>query len=590
MRQPVYWFRVNPGLRLLIWVLSLALTSYLLLSFSSFQASPYTTAAEFSGAFHHFPAFALAFYAWVALLLFLLITNSTPQAGTWEKLFVIWIFSTVFLLFSLVASPLGKHPDEWLWFDHLRYLQEEGHTFAAPIPLAYLSEHPGFFMLGVSLEQVTGLSPIDLRLAYLSLTALLLPTFLYLFSLKILKEASSAALASILAIAGSTAIGRYGFSPGLMAQTLMPVFMALLVALVTRPRVQASRLTLVLLFVAVVLVTSHFPTALLVVFVVAGILIMSRKEQGSIGWGFLALLLVIMLSWEMFNVAVTIPNAIGSLSYRLRELSPETIFNVLMPLAKANLGETVPMWSTLTLVFWIGLLGLVGSVIGLARILRVGELSLQERLETGGLLGALALTFLVGVGSPGGVQAVRYLFWGPLFTAPILVRTFFQRNRSRLGVLFLAGPLLVLSLPTFLSNNMTIGLQRFYLHELVAGQFLGEKAGVGEGLIVYSDSAIVPMLRYYVPKAELVTESAYAVYAVFGGMERVWKTLADFGRSFAELPSGEGSLFVLSDRMKREYFRLAQVDQDDSRWDEVTGTLSSSSMVYDNGYVQMYSR
>ena len=109
-----------------------------------------------------------------------------------------------------------------------------------------------------------------------------------------------------------------------------------------------------------------------------------------------------------------------------------------------------------TRYLWWALLGLA-TILGLRNLFRISQLSLIEKIETGGLLGVILLSALGLFATERGSQFSRYLLYAPLFCAPILLRFLFSRTWARKALVVLVVLVFVLSLPTFLSSS-TLGM------------------------------------------------------------------------------------------------------------------------------------
>src|SRR4030067_1713369 len=112
----------------------------------------------------------------------------------------------------------------------------------------------------------------------------------------------------------------------------------------------------------------------------------------------------------------------------------------------------------------------LGGLVGLVYLVRVRRLAPNQAMAVGGLTGGGLLGVASALGSSG-EDLFRVLFYVPVFTALLLLLgiSALGRRIGRYAFAALALLLFVLSFPSLLNNNYTVGFRGDYPTELAAG-------------------------------------------------------------------------------------------------------------------------
>lgn len=581
---------VKPGLWTLLLVLTAALLLFptrLTLEYEPIQSIP---------AIPNVPLFAAFYSLWLLLLLLLLFSGK--EASRWEKPALVGIFALVFLGFWLLVGPnTGLRYDGIGNAAHAGYLLQQGDG-KMPIDhpnLAYFN-FPGMHLLALALVQLTGLSLSQGVTLALAFHLVLLAVLLYILFLRSLHSPSLAALGALLAIQGNIMLARYSFYPGIWAL----VFLAMFLILLYRPG-QALFDTwqdrfLVLLLLGATTIT-HLVTSTLLFFILAGIylvrnlhLLRAKAGAGLVAASTLATFLVIPLSWDVYWATRLFDGLTRVTAAVIGDLTEKGLLTYFFNLGGSYVGSGVPLWAVLVRYFWWGALFLLGAVLGLRNLLNIRGLHRAQQVETGGLVGVVALSAAVTLLSIGGAEFYRFLLYGALFTVPIILRFLLVLlARQRRMVYGLAVSLFfVLSFPTFLAHNNLVGVSTYYPSELQAGSFLRQASGgQGEGLTLFNDPAENGVLSFNVPNASFVTTPQGSELK---GKDDFWQAAAKSVQSFSARTSrGERiPAFYLSQRrlvVAEHFFRIRP---EDPQWDELRNSLGEHNRVYENGTIEIY--
>lgn len=576
--------------RVLLWVLLIALTALLLLfpvhlinEYHPIQA-PYL--------FDNLPLFGTLFCLWMLLLLLLLFSKRDENRLTWGNLTLASIFALVFLGFWVVITPYGSSADGIYNMGHVRYLGETGSIAVGHQSLGYF-DFPGMHLLVSALSQTCGLGIFESATVFLIFNAMLFSALLYILFVKTLKSNHLGLLGVLLIIVGSVLIvdDITDFYPRALGFTLLAGFLVML----NRSEntlfgtTVSDTLLMIILFVAITI--SYFVVsflALLVLLGIYGVQLIAKDRKASAIITTITLLLVMVLSWEIYWTWHTFNSLAGFLPKVMEDLFSGEFLTMVLTLAPANVGARLPIWASVTRLFWWALLGLA-TILGLHNLFRARRLTLMEKIETGGLLGILLLTALGLFATERGTQFARYLLYAPLFCAPILLRFLFKSgNWGRRSLVVLTVLVFALSLPTFLSSVNTVSTDAIYAYECASGEFLESHSyEQGKNIIVYrtTDSS-TSWAAYYIPNALRKGIGPLGYYDVDELWQEVDKLVTDFQNPGPVLEKQK--VFVISEKSTNVFQHLLDIPPDHPGWEELRQRLSITNVIYNNGHVQIF--
>jgi hypothetical protein len=585
---------VGPLSRILVWVLLILLTLVLLLfpvhlvyEYHAIQA-PYL--------FENLPLFGVLFCVWILVILFILFSKQDEGDNlNWENLALISMFGLVFLGFWVIITPHGSFTDGLFNMSHVRWLVSNGSIPVGHENLVYF-DFPGMHLLVAALSLVTGLGVFESRTLFLVINAVLFCAVLYVLFAKLMKSGRLAFLGVLLVVLGSVLIvdDISTFYPRALAFTMLASFMMLLTRSETRllGSTLSDRLIMLILFTAMTI--SYFATPFFAPLILLGIYIvqiLSRDTQARVSLRTIILLMFIMIAWEIYwtwhnfsTLAMFLPGVWDSL------LSGEFFRNPIT-MVQANIGGRLPLWATATRSFWWALLAF-STVLGLRNLLRIKELSLVEKIVTGGLLGLIILTIIGTFGTEGGRQFQRFLLYAPIFCAPLLLM-FLVRSGTwqKIGIKVITLLIIILALPTFLCSVNSVCTDAIYPYECSVGEFAESHSQVeGESnIIVYSlNAASMIWARYYTPDV-LVNRVSEEVYYT-GDKNLFWDEVDVLVTKFQKgwtLP-GKQKLLVISEKSPNMAQHLLNIPPDNPKWEELWQRISVNNLVYNNGHIQLY--
>ena len=583
------------SIRLSLWILLLSLTAVILLFPVHLQFEYHAVESLYIFG-DNLLVFGVVFVIWMAALLLLLFS----QISEWQRVVLIGIFALVFFGFWIIITPYGGWTDAMANMGHVKYLEQTGSIpFDNPV-LTYF-QYPGLHLTALSLSEISGLDIFLTCTLFLLFCRVLFAIILYVLFTKYLKNSRLASFSVLLMVIGNVLLQRPAFHPGITANIF---FVILLYLLLTADAGRKLAMTIVFLICFTALTITYLPLTVFFIFVLSGVYVL-QKLNGKItdNWRLLVLCLIIFLVWGIYwaigfftSMLGHIPDLVAAFNNPMERLFP--IFGT----ASTSLGESTPLWASLTRYFWLVIIYVLGVILGIRNLFRFKRLDSIEILETGGLWGVLIFSVICVFAFPGGTQWQRVLEYAPFFTVPIIVMFIvgFSNEKAIHSKVFnkcLLKPLnwcerhamaiisivfLILSFPTFLVNNASISTMNVYKYELSAGEFV--EANYDEkSLFFASDIITVFTNEYYVPDADL--RNPPEPYFM-SSEEEVWLAINEL---FSEFEGHSGpAVFVLTERFDQPYRSIISIEPSDPARIEFLSRISSKDMIYNNGHTLIY--
>lgn len=573
------FLRITGRLRVLVWLLLLALTA-------SIFAYPATFKYEYHpiqplNIFHNPPLFAALFLLWLLVLFALLFSRGRTTGRGWEGLALVGLFALVFEGYWVITSA-GSYPrqDGIL---HAAIVRVIGDTGRIDFDIMSYTQFPGIHTLTHALSCVSGLDTLYSISLIVTLIILIYAAALYWLSVECLGIHSLAAVAAIVMLQGNLQVSTTltGFQAANMGVTLMAIVVAMMYATARRGS-QTVQFRLAQMLLLGALAISHLVSAMVVAAILlVTYLLQDRRARERISVATPALALVLPLAWLTYMASRFLSSVLIVVKWNL-EAEPLSAFSVLWGNKVGN--PLVPLWANSVQTLWVLVL-IIPVVLVPFYLYAWRRLGSVDRMVVAGLVGVLLLGIGLMAASPTGVDMVRFLAYAPLFTVPLALKFFMGRQRLWRGVLlgsfvFLA---FALTLPTFLANNRNEAVHRFYASDESAPQFLASLYGTGEGLTVFEPKDSGLSYDLYHANALYEMEDSYMA-DVDGFWEEIDKLATWFDRT------EQGGIYVYSRRLVVPYQGIFQVQPSDRRWENLRNRLAQYPRFYDNGNVVMYFR
>lgn len=585
---------IKPVIRLNLWILILSLTSVILLFPVHLQFEYHAVESLYIFG-NYLWLFAIVYAAWLASLLLLLFT----RISEWQRVALVILFALVYLGFWVINTPNGSYADGMANMGHVKYLAQSGIIPFDHPTLAYF-QYPGLHLTDLSLYDISSLNIFETSTVILIFCRILLVVLLYTMFAKSLKNPLLGSLAVLFLLHGSILLPRTMFHP---AVTAILFFVILLYVLLTRRLIRAAPLMVLFLVTFTALTITYLPLPAFFTFVLGGTYFLQKlKGKTTFGWFLIALCLIILLIWQILWASRMFSGLVGHIQDFLSAFSNP--LERLLPIfgtATTSLGESVPLWASLTRIFGLSIVIVFGSILGFRNLIQFRKLESVEIIETGGLWGVLIFCAICIFAFPGGTQQSRVLMYASLFTVPIIIRFLtnikppiifkspvFSKHPAKSwnwdGIIVFNLPFfafLCLSLPTFLVNHSSINTETVYSYERRTGEFVVTSYDV-ESLHFISDILTVYTNAYYVPDAYFnhppqpwdITDE-----------KTLWQAIDQLIYKYEV--SKENAIFVLSERFTQPYRSIAIIEPD-PRWLEFTHRLSNNNLIYCNGHYQIY--
>src|SRR3990172_9215997 len=590
------WSSVRRYGELGLWTL-LALLSLVLLTYPIRPSLEYQPVQSVQ-AIPDLPVFAALFYAWLALLFSVFLLRAESK-GVQVTLVVVFALVSTGPWVRLAWGDSGEAP---LYAAQLEHISQT-HHFNLDTPNFAYFQFPALFVVASAVSQVTGMTTWDTVVVLVLLGAALMAALLYLTFFNVTGSPKLAWLGVLLVLQGNIIIAKMlsNFHPGAFGFLFYVGFLAL-VTRSDRPENSLWQNRLLLILIMAGATMAHFVSSVAILAVLAGMALLrwlsglrSSRPQGSAEpeGRVRALLLpglllpaVMVAAWEVYQAAAVF----GSLA-RLTEATWQGFVEgeVVTRYAYYRVGSYVErslFWSLALRYIWLVVGMGLGGLVGLVYLVRVRRLASNQAMAVGGLTGVGLLGLAIVLGSSGD-DLFRVLFYVPVFTALLLLLGISALGPRVGRYVFAALALLifVLSFPTLLNNNYTVGFSVYYPTELASGEYLRSGFGQGKSLEVFGGD--FPSI-YYAPASDYRFPDPLVV-----GGARFWIEVQDDVERFkatAAEPNKSG-IWILSARMPSNLRHLlGPAGPDDPEYRRLFGeeVPRAGDAVYDNGGVQLF--
>ena len=533
--------------------------------------------------FGNLPLFAVLYFIWFALILVLL--RSRKDAPF--QIFILCLFSMVFLGFWTMATPWGESPDgQWI-MAHVQYILDNGRIDFHNVNLIYF-EFPGFPLLNSFLSQVTSLNIFSTRLVYLLSSTTFFTFTLFVFYRKILMNNFIASLAVLLLIQSNIWIS--------LSQSFVPInlsflyFTSFLILFFIGSLTFERKLLFIILYGALVVGYVSLSFGLLFVFLGLAVSFATSKlsqpqddlRSRRLSYVF-ALAFFMFLGWEIYQ-SVGMFSGLAQWVLTIFNNSLQERFYTFLNVGTSNTTGGVPLWVNLTRFFWIFFICGFGLVKALqhTRHFRSRDQTLRKLLIWLG--GFLVFGFLTMLFSPGGAQYHRLMIYLPFFLVPILLMSL---SKKKIYVFSLIALLSILSFPTFIAYNPRIAYLSTYPSEIAAGTYLrfGHNSQNEMQIFVIGWTKSACYLNLY--DAHFSSESELAYTSTSSFWQHVNVLLANFETEHTAM--GTDSIFIFGEKSLIVPEHLLGINSNDTGWEQLNSHLALDNRVYSNGNVILFS-
>jgi len=579
-----------------MWILLLVLTLTILTfpTHLTLQSGPIQSIA----AIPNLDLFAVVYCFWLLVLAFLLFSGK--RSSLWEKLGLIIIFGLVFIGYWLfTGSNTVLRYDGLGNAAYVRYLdlQPDGKIPLNHPNLVYYG-FPGMHLFTFALVKVTGLSLLHSVTVILIFSLVLQVGLIYTLILRTLNNPLAAALGSMVGIQGNIMMARYSFYSNIWVLILIVLFFILVNRQGDSSRRTWQETTLILLLLVSATIT-HVVGMSIFFFVLVGIYVTRIISARTLKSGLaivsvptLFIFIIVPLTWLIYQSMRWFSGSISGIVAVVQNFKASGQLTYFLHLSSSYIGSD-PLWAVLVRYFWLVMVYLLGTILGLRNLLKRKNLSLTQQIETGGLIGIVLLSTLITLVSPGGAEFYRFVLYGAFFTIPIVFRFLLSLNsdKKRMCITIAIALLFILSFPTFLVHNNTVSLSNVYDIELQSVNFLRQLSGnQGDGLTIYNDPDEIGLMLFGVPDATYVTTPQASN---LNGEEEYWqaveKAIVDFEKPNLTNDSST-SLFYMSQRRISSTAHLLGISPQDPRWQQLDNRLVENNQIYANNYVHIYER
>jgi hypothetical protein len=537
---------------------------------------------EVLSAIRHLDWFLVVVYAWVTVLLVLLFHTRAARSR-----FLLCIVFVVILVGSWgIRAPWGNHPDSPWFLAHVQYLHVVGEVPAGGHPSLRYFDFPGFPILGLVIQEITGLEPFKMMLVYTFTSGLILTTVLYAGFRKLLRT-DIAPLAVMGALLSSKVLGVV--SNQFHAINLATLYIAVFILLLSRftsaePKASTTRLVFVILTLAATIEYLFTPILFALTLLSAYFVDRAATRRPPVSIAVALLPLATLFAWETYTTVYNFTDTFGHLVQTLRSLIDLQWLEPTRRLLAVNVGPAYPWWGNLSRLFWWITVFLLGTLEMIWRARTLGQATTAERTELAILLGLLAT---VGIGFfsipvigvvHGGLS--RYLWVAPLALVPRLVRRLSEPARWRSAAVFVVTSAALFP-ATFLSNADLFSTNRLYPEEVQVSTFLSSALPITQPPYVYALPSYPTTLLVYTPDLRVNAPYVYGTSAAAG-----WDLVDQQERAFLSNPTGK--LAITSAKSKGEFETRLGILPEDPLWRIYDTQLQQVDLIYDNQLISVF--
>jgi hypothetical protein len=496
--------------------------------------------------------FGVIFTAWEGLV----ILGIFATKSRYPRFLISLIYGFVCLSFWAVRDPLGKIWEEYFSMAHIQYLASF-HQIPFANPNLFYFQFPGLYLLGYGLNAITSMPILMTRYEFLLAYSIMMPMMLFMLFERILRDSKLAAISVVLFVQADWALARTSyFYPESLGYLLFLTAILFVVGTVRRRSVSLISFTISAFALAITNLPNDF-ALVIILFSASMFSLVVMRDSHLVSTAIISILFT--LSWVVFSAYLTFGEYFGPILREL-QLNPQGVFLNLF--VNANFGQPGFLWAEVIRYASIAMILVVPFLLTLGLLLR-RSWSL--------LLGFVIGIFVISAGTlltPGTSQYLRILEFSPFFTVPFLV----SRLDKKVVLLALVVFLIFSSVPSFLSNNDSVAIERIYPFETAVGTFI-QTLGVQRPNVV-SDGLTDDFLVYYTPAAHFVVISTpYTNLAVSELMSNVYG-----------FKSGTNStLFILGPWLVATYQKYYGISPKSVVWTNAVGNLTQTNMIYSNG-------
>lgn len=527
-------------------------------------------------AFRNLPLFWALYSVWLTLLLVLL--WRAPNRGVVAML--VGLFAVTSMGVYVLATPHGQGED-WLWAIDPIQIQRLGRIEN----LGYY-DFPALAIMRVYFAEISGVDVAQFRTPMVLLWLVALSQLLLTGYFRLFRSPRLAGLAVIVALQSNLVLARFYLHPMYAGVLLVAALMGFLLGR-DRPLTIGERIVIILLLGG--LTTTHFVSSMVGLSIIIGLYAEQRWRRGPevVSRGMVVLACTLAAFWATYWTAATFENLVSLLpdvgdQYKQRE----GLYYV-GRVAAANT-EGLPLWVTGVQGFWWGSVYLGGGLLALATLARRRRLPMAPGYA--GAYVVLAVTAVAGmVISKGGYDFYRFIVYGSLIAAPLVLHWLLGQRLRGLRVVALSAMLIALAVPTMLAHNTSVGTQATQRSEIGAARFLARSVpeGPNENIRLYGPLRTVAYYRPDLIPHEVTFPRQAADIRSIDELRGHWDEY--LGNFIREGEQGKKTLLTFDKRDIIYWRHIFGLPEDDPLWSRVRERyLKQADRVFDAGRTQVY--
>jgi hypothetical protein len=590
--------QLSGNLRLGVWCLLLLLTLLIFLYPTKLEIR--YAPVESIYVFHNLPLFGVLYYGWFALILVLLfLPGSNRESWNWENVALLIIFALVFSGIWVNLSRGYYHCDTWAYAGRIQNSLQKG--YLDDILTGGPVEFPILVLLGCEMSQILGLNIFNTIMVILLVQILLFAILWYSVFVNLLNDGRLASFATLMVLSANLICD---FAPQFHPRIFVMLYLITCLVLITKDKpviTKSASHNLLFLILLMALIMTHLINSYVFLLILLGIYLVQKVSKSNIiSLQLIILTLMGILAYGLFFSPSLTNHTFGHFTLIWETFLHGSFFDPFSMIGISNnIGQVMPLWANITIIFWLLIMGL-GGILGIRNLLRIRRVNGARQIEVGGLVGTTIFACMAFLSQGLAEASWRFFFFLMPFTTSI-VFSFLSTFKARIQRIILVASIIlvfIISFPTFLAHNDNVGMHIFLPTETSPEIFLGTHYEELDRPKIRLVTPIAPiwMTPYYIHDVwRMVYPYVNNPLQTYPDIDELYKTLGYTIKSVKSGFDGQASisLFIYSPRYIFEMEYVAGLASHinvttDIRWQEAMSELAKENLIYNNRPFQIY--
>jgi hypothetical protein len=523
----------------------------------------------------------------------LLIFNLASRTNKTKNILLIIIFCSVFGGFFIINCPyIGGASYDPGGIAYAQYIIKNGHIVLNQGMWGYF-EFPAISLWGSITASITGLDLYVICKIFSVIASFLLPTSAYILYTFFSDDQRNNLFLTIATFIGSIfLVNLMDFRPGTLGFLFFAPFMILLV-LKNRTKFTSLNVIILLLLLTFAFAITHFISAATFLFSIFGLVVvknvLNRNSLKREGYSVILLVgVIVVAAWFVYVAQFQSLSVIRLALENIAQTANVSLFFALKK-GQALVGPAVPMWESITRLFWIVAIFVLPCILLLVKFIKsfIRRQNVIFNDVEGVLLGIALLTIVMTLADKGANRSVEQFFLSCTFLSSVLLLEIpkwlkLKLPRLNLNYVFIQLSIgLIISIlvfPTLLANHPSVESSIYYAQEDNAFKLIADHSVDTNSALIYTDANTAALMQFYLPNSN---------YVVFPYPPDDYTTINEFhslGISYMQgfLSDNRQCFFILSPKIYISPDEMLGISNQDSYWQYLGETLDNVDCIYTN--------